>query len=373
MLISIGASAVLYGVLIYGMAHAPTSGRADFLGLWLFSHFAHTQPIIGLYTPSLLHDFQQPWLPDHHGFFPFAYPPHALLALWPLAYAPVPVAEAIWTALGLLAYAAALKLWFGRDLSPLILLAAIVSPASLLNTGLGETGFFTAALLLAGFAWLPTRPVLAGIAFGLLTMKPQLGVLVPFALLGARAWRGMATAAITACVLAAVSLAVFPASLWPGWITHLGDYQRLIASSGQRLFATMGTIDAALLTVGLSPRLAWAAQLVCSLGIAALCLSAFRRAPYRLACCVLFAGVVVAAPHGYIYDAQTLVPALVTLLTVQQSQPTRPRFGTQLLAVLVYLLPLDSLAPFGRHMVYGFVELAFVIFAYRTALRTAAG
>ena len=62
-------------------------------------------------------------------------------------------------------------------------------------------------------------PVIAGICFGSLVYKPQMAVLIPFALAaGAPAagdrWRAFAAAAVTAVVLVLASLALFGTATW---------------------------------------------------------------------------------------------------------------------------------------------------------------
>ena len=64
-----------------------------------------------------------------------------------------------------------LRTWLGR----LVLLA--LAPAVVANIGFGQTGFVLASLMIAGLVNLDRRPVLAGIMFGLLTIKPHFGVL----------------------------------------------------------------------------------------------------------------------------------------------------------------------------------------------------
>ena len=59
---------------------------------------------------------------------------------------------------------------------------AIAFPPVFLCLMQGQTGLLAAALLGGGLLALRPRPVLAGVLFGLLTVKPQLGLLLPFAL-----------------------------------------------------------------------------------------------------------------------------------------------------------------------------------------------
>jgi len=57
---------------------------------------------------------------------------------------------------------------------PIELVPLIAAPAAMVNIYVGQNGFFTAALMIAGLLSLERRPVLAGILFGLRTIKPQL-------------------------------------------------------------------------------------------------------------------------------------------------------------------------------------------------------
>src|SRR5437667_206944 len=59
------------------------------------------------------------------------------------------------------------------------LVLLVVSPATALNIWHGQNGFFTAAILIGGLTMLDRRPILAGVLFGTLSIKPQLGVLLP--------------------------------------------------------------------------------------------------------------------------------------------------------------------------------------------------
>ncbi|WP_443798111.1 glycosyltransferase 87 family protein, partial [Burkholderia vietnamiensis] len=61
----------------------------------------------------------------------------------------------------------------------------------------GQTSLASAALAGLGLLALNRRPVAAGICFALLTVKPQIAVLFPLALLCAAQWRALAAWAAT--------------------------------------------------------------------------------------------------------------------------------------------------------------------------------
>src|SRR6185312_13844103 len=77
-------------------------------------------------------------------------------------------------------------------------LLALAIPMAFINALVGQNGFLTAALIGGTLYLIPIRPVLAGICLGLLTYKPQYGLLFPIALIVAGQWRVFVSAGITA-------------------------------------------------------------------------------------------------------------------------------------------------------------------------------
>ncbi len=61
-------------------------------------------------------------------------------------------------------------------------LLLLAFPAFWSNATYGQNGFLSAALLAGATHHLDKRPAVAGVCFGLLAYKPQLGLAVPLAL-----------------------------------------------------------------------------------------------------------------------------------------------------------------------------------------------
>jgi hypothetical protein len=225
--------------------------NSDFMAFWSFPRFAVAGNALGIYNAATLQAFQQTLYPGFHSFYPFLYPPTWLLATLWLKNFGFATAQTIWTLAGLAALAAAGWRFFPPGWRAIGILGMLASPAALLNGATGETGFFSTALLLAGFAALPRRPVLAGLAFGLLTLKPQLGVLIPLFLLARGEWRAIAAAGATALALIALSCAVFPPALWREWAQTLPAYQAGYFAAGAKLnLNIIVTVAANLVTLG---------------------------------------------------------------------------------------------------------------------------
>ena len=81
------------------------------------------------------------------------------------------------------------------------LFLALGFPAALWNITAGQNGFLTAALIGGTLGLLERRPALAGICLGLLTYKPQFGLLFPLVLIADRRWLHNPVAAAVAAAL----------------------------------------------------------------------------------------------------------------------------------------------------------------------------
>ncbi len=128
-------------------------------------------------------------------YYAFFYPPVFLLIAAPLALIPYGWSLAIWLAATGAAYAATARRLLGvREW----LWPTLGFPAALVNVMHGQNAFLTTALCGGGMLLLDRRPVLAGALLGVMAYKPQLGCLVPLALLVSGRWTALAAAAATA-------------------------------------------------------------------------------------------------------------------------------------------------------------------------------
>ena len=116
----------------------------------------------------------------------WSYPPHLILFIWPLGLLPYLPAYAVWCMVGLSVYLLTAR---AAGVAQKHMLFLAVAPAVAVNILGGQNGFFTAALLIGGLVNLDRRPIVSGILFGLLTIKPQFGMLVPVLLVITARWR----------------------------------------------------------------------------------------------------------------------------------------------------------------------------------------
>ncbi len=191
-----GTVAVMTWVLS-GHGMADPMGRpvgTDFLRLWTASYALLNGEERAIYQPDAFFALEravtQPPTPD---FYPWNYPPSSFLIVYPLALLPYLQSLAVWLALGLAGYLAALWRIFPK---PLTLWVGLAFPAVFWTVTHGQTSFLTTSLFCWGLLQLRRRPVLAGILFGVLTFKPHLGLLLPVALVAGGHWRAIVAAAL---------------------------------------------------------------------------------------------------------------------------------------------------------------------------------
>jgi Glycosyltransferase family 87 len=122
---------------------------------------------------------------SYEGNFAWHYPPPFLFVAAVLARFPYAVAFIGWAATSFVPYLMIMRAIVGR---PFGWLLAAAFPVVLTNTLVGQNGFLTAALIGGTLYLIPVRPVLASICLGLLSYKPQYGLLFPLVLIAASQW-----------------------------------------------------------------------------------------------------------------------------------------------------------------------------------------
>lgn len=290
----------------------------DFLPMWAAAHQAFIHPH-WVYNFALLTKFQHPLLANFVGVRPFVYPPPALLLFAPFGFAPFSVANAIWTAAGV-----ALILWtMSTQLkSPrlLVLLAMVLSPASVLVMITGQVTFLIATLAVTGVLSLKQRPILAGVLFGLAcAIKPQSLVLLPVALIAVKQWRALAATALTAAAAVVASVVVLGFDSWLDWLTALKAFERIVMDS-PGFQKGMITPTAFGITLHLDPGALITWRLGFGIGAIALAWNVFRKTedPARRLT-ALVGGSLFITPYAMHYDAALLAPAAALMLTHRPS------------------------------------------------------
>ena len=218
----------------------------------------------------------------------------------------------------------------------------IAFPAVMMNATHGQNAFLTCALMGAGIMCLTSRPVVAGVLFGALAFKPQIGILIPVLLIAGGHWRAFGAASVTVVALCAASLAIFGAGTWSAYIAALPEARRVLEDGvfGHEKFQS---VFAMLRIAGASAAASYAAQSVVAITVAGLLAYVAHRSRDALACgALLCAGAALVTPFILRYDLMLLAIPLMWLARDAQRTPLRwPEAMTASCAFLLPLAPLD--------------------------------
>ncbi|MDE2005441.1 MAG: DUF2029 domain-containing protein [Rhodospirillales bacterium] len=333
--------ALVIAAAIIGSLLGPIAPAARTLYLyWSWSAFLHHNAPAGIYDPMVLKHFEDLNIRADPLPLPFAYPPSMLLLIFPLAAASPAIGTSIWLGLSLAAL-----IWASAEPARRVATAgfAAIAPATLATLYYGQVTLLVAACLIGGWRLVERRPVVAGVLFGLATVKPQFGLLVPVALVSGGYWRcaASATATVVASVLASGFL--FGWSVWTGLpqaIAALSNYAvHLPGFDG-----ISPTVAATARVLGAGPMLADILQALAALGAAVAVWIAFRGGATRRAVALLMAATYLATPYAVFYDLPMLTYAAA--LIVADRRDSGAGLGVGELAILILAVALPLLARF---------------------------
>ena len=246
------------------------------------------------------------------GYFGWHYPPPFLFVAMALATVPYIPAFLIWLAVSMPIYLGVVRWIVGH---PFGWLFAAGFPINFAPLAVGQNGFLTASLIGGTLGFMQAQPVLSGICLGLLTYKPQFGVLFPLVLIVTRQWTVFWTAAIVAAALAAVSWLVFGLDTWRAFFEWLPATSQAILSEGRGDWGKLQSIFGLVRELGGSEILAWTLQIALTvLTVVFLCVLWRGPALFELKAAALAAGTLLATPYVYLYDVVVLAIAAGFLL-----------------------------------------------------------
>lgn len=284
---------------------------ADFISFWTAGHLAASGRAAEAYDWHLLKQAQLALgAQEFEGFFAWHNPPVFFAFVVPFATLPYPIAWIAWIGSTAACFVLALRLILPGFLLP----AALAAPATLWCAVAGQNGFLIAALMAGCLALLDRRPVLAGALLGVLTVKPQFGLLFPVFLLVLRRWRVFVAASATTLLLAAVSALLFGTEAWVAFAASVGTTQGALAEGGAGWLKLQTAYALAFRLTG-DTRQAAALHAGFALILAGLLLRQWL-APTRPArqAAALVAAAYLVTPYAYVYDAVLLTTAAAFLL-----------------------------------------------------------
>jgi len=251
---------------------------------------------------------------DFIGYFAWHYPPPFLFVASLLAQFPYTVAFIGWVSASFVPYLAVMRAIVGR---PFGLLLGIAFPMVFNNALVGQNGFLTAALIGGTLFLMPTRPILAGICLGLLSYKPQYGLLFPLVLIAASQWTVFFTAAVVAVAMAFASWLAFGTESWQAFFHWMPMFSQAFLTEGKATWWKLQSIFSLVRYFGGTEQLAWIFQWVLTASVAAGLVLMWRsRVSYSLKAAALAAGTLLTTPYLFMYDMMVLAIPVAYLVRI---------------------------------------------------------
>lgn len=246
------------------------------------------------------------------GQYRWHYPPPFLFAAALAALLPLVPAGLAWLAATGAAYAAAIRGILGERAGWLL---ALGFPGAIWNVSAGQNGFLTTALIGGALGLLERHPALAGCCLGLLTYKPQFGVLFPLVLAATGRWRAFVAAAAVALALAVLSWLAFGSGPWLAMAQTVAKANQLVLTDGGVGWNKLQSVFGLVRALGGGESLAWTIQGGVAVAIAAALVVMWRSdAPFDLKAAALAVGAVLVTPYVFAYDLVALAVPVAFLL-----------------------------------------------------------
>lgn len=289
-----------------------TSRATDFVAMWAAGAQVLHGDAAGAYGLSALAGIEARTVGEFSGLYPWPYPPPFLFAAIALALVPYVMAFLAWMAVTLSAYLAALYAILPERL---VFALGLALPAALTNVVAGQNGFLTAALLGGSLALLERRPITAGLCLGLLTYKPQFGLLFPLVLLLTGRWRAFAAAAAMALALAGASALAFGTGTWQAFIRSAPGHAAAVMAEGGIDWWKLQSVYGLIRWLGGGATLAWTGHSAVALATALFVGLIWRRPiAYSLKAAAASLGALIVTPYLFGYDLAALAVPIAFLV-----------------------------------------------------------
>ncbi len=264
-------------------------------------------------------------------FMPWTYPPQFDLLLAPFALISIGPAYLLFIGATLAFYLGVLRSIAASDF---VLALIVLLPAIEITIVCGQNGFLTAGLIGLVCLYFEERPVAAGLALGLMVIKPHLAITFAAYAILTRRWTVVVTAGAVVLISSLLCTLVFGLQIWAALMQSVHD-SAIFLERGYYPLYRMISFYAALRTVGLSASAAFVGQAVvaaCCLGIIAMAWYRQLPAPWCLGLTAMLA--VSISPYAYDYDLPIFGIGLALLL------PELRRGAGEGVRSLVYVAPM---------------------------------
>jgi hypothetical protein len=201
---------------------------ADFINVWTTGRLVVSDVIDTIYRHQDFMAYQQTFMNEDIGLRMWANPPHSLLFVWPFGLTGHYAAFVLWSVLGLALLGFGARR-FGFTWTETAIL--VFSPAAMRCIAGGQTGNLACGLLLAALAGASLRSRSSIVAAAILTVKPQIGFLLPLLWIVRGKWALIAATGLLTVCLVLLSVFLFGAQAWRD---YLGDTLPALADLEKR-------------------------------------------------------------------------------------------------------------------------------------------
>jgi hypothetical protein len=312
------AAVLLMGLLL--LEHGPQ--RSDFIAFHAAARLAVAGEAAAAYQWDRLQVEQAVILGIERdaivGYLAWLNPPHFFFAVVPLHGLSYAWAWASWVVICSTVFALAIRAVLP---GPAAIIAGFCAPAVLITLVIGQNGLLVAALMAWTLALLDRRPLAAGVALGLLTIKPQFGLILPLVLVATGRWRVILVASGTAILAALASLAAFGPETWLAFAQALPANAQYLLEQHDVGHRRLQSVYAFGLLASGRKDLAWVLHGAFAAAIIVLVLRLWMRRPEGPAearAAAAIAGTFLVTPYVWIYDMPAIAIAALFLARAAQ-------------------------------------------------------
>lgn len=285
----------------------------DYVVFWTVGHMALKGVGLAAYNARLEHAAELATIGrPFTELLGWAYPPAFLFAVSVLACLPYALGFMLWCSSTLALEAGVVAAIAKRPAAFAIACAMPWVPIECIE---GQNGFLTAAIIGCVLLTLEKRPIVSGLVLGLLSYKPQFGILFPVALLAGGYWRAFASAALSVILINLAAGAVFGFEIFGAFLHALTVAGGSHLARSELGWIKLQSIYGLLRCLGAPALVAWTGQALASLAAAfaiAVCWRS-RMIAFPLKAAALALAAPLATPYVLYYDVPVLAVALAFL------------------------------------------------------------
>ena len=205
-------------ILRHAGAHGPHPySPDDYLMFWAAGHISAGSVTSNVYVRHAFAAWEGIHSPGQVFGDPFVYPPLTMLLTRPLAWVGYWPGFLLWT---LAITASAILILRRAGLPWPVIVMGCLGPAVVLGIAIGQISLLACAFSVAALFRLEATPIRSGVLMGLAAIKPQDGLVVPFAMAARRQYRPIMAAILTVLIMGALATLLFGPEIWAAYWKH---------------------------------------------------------------------------------------------------------------------------------------------------------